>query len=175
MAFFDDLKEKVSGLASTGMAKSRQLGEMAKLKANSLAEEDTIKKAYLALGKLYYAERGMAPETAYAALCEKITAAKVNIEENKSRMEQLKAESGVNDLVEDVQQAGASVKQTLVEPLAEKVRDTAGDVKDATRDFLDRSKDAVENLSEKARDAAEKAADAMKDVAENLKDDRNAE
>ena len=168
MAFFDDLKDKVSGLASTGVAKSRQLGEIAKLKASNLAEEEAIKKAYLALGKLYYAERGMAPETAYAALCAKITAAKVNIEENKSRIEQLKHDSGVNDLAEDIQQAGVSVKQAVVEPLAEKIMDVADDVKSA-------AKETVENLGEKAEDAAEKTADTVKETVEQLRDDLDRE
>ena len=46
---------------------------------------------------LYYAERGMVPEAAYVALCERITAAKVNIEENKNRIAELKAEGNVSD------------------------------------------------------------------------------
>ena len=74
------------------MSKSKQLGEIAKLNLANVGEEDTIRKAYMEIGKLYYAERGMAPEPAYAALCEKITAAKVAIEENKNRVEELKAE-----------------------------------------------------------------------------------
>lgn len=91
MAFLDDLKEKAIDLAQSGVAKSRQLAEIAKLNLANTAEEDAIKKAYIEIGKLYYAERGAAPEAAYVALCEKITAAKVNIEENKSRIAELKA------------------------------------------------------------------------------------
>ena len=68
MAFsFDDLREKVTDLAQSGVAKSKQLAEIAKLKTSNMGEEDTIKKAYLELGRLYYAERGAAPEGAYAA------------------------------------------------------------------------------------------------------------
>lgn len=40
---------------------------------------------------------GHGPEAAYVSLCEKITAAKINIEENKARIAELKAESGVSD------------------------------------------------------------------------------
>lgn len=62
MAFsFDDLREKVTDLAQSGVAKSKQLAEIAKLKTSNMGEEDTIKKAYLELGRLYYAERGAAP------------------------------------------------------------------------------------------------------------------
>lgn len=100
MAFFDNLdslKDRAMDLAQTGVAKSKQLAEIAKLKTANLAEEDTIKKAYIEIGKLYYAEWGMAPEPAFDALCQKITAAKVNIEENKSRMEEIKADGVVVD------------------------------------------------------------------------------
>ena len=92
MAFFDAFKDKAIDLAQTGMAKSKQLAEIAKLNLANASEEDDIKKAYIEMGKLYYAERGMAPEAAYAVLCEKVTAAKVNIEENKARIEELKAD-----------------------------------------------------------------------------------
>lgn len=94
---FDSLKDKAKDLAQTGVSKSKQLGEIAKLNLANVAEEDAIKKAYIEIGKLYYAERGMAPEPAYAALCEKITASKVNIEENKNRVEELKAAGNVAD------------------------------------------------------------------------------
>lgn len=97
MAFFDfdSIKDKARDLAQTGVSKSKQIGEIAKLNLANVGEEDAIKKAYIEIGKLYYAERGMAPEAAYAALCEKITAAKVNIEENKNRIEELKSEGGI--------------------------------------------------------------------------------
>lgn len=79
------------------MAKSKQLAEIGKLNLSSAGEEDAIKKAYIEIGKLYYAERGMAPETAYVALCEKITASKITIEENKARIAEIKAEGNVSD------------------------------------------------------------------------------
>ena len=111
MAIFDfeALKDKAKDLAQTGVSKSKQMGEIAKLNLANVGEDDTIRKAYMEIGKLYYAERGMAPEPAYAALCEKITAAKVAIEENKNRVEELKAEDS---------SAEADVISS-VEPLAE--------------------------------------------------------
>ena len=101
MAFsFDDLREKVTDLAQSGVAKSKQLAEIAKLKTSNMGEEDTIKMAYIELGKLYYAEKGAAPEAAYAASCEKITAAKAAIEANNDRIAELK--SSADDEVEVV-------------------------------------------------------------------------
>lgn len=90
MAFFDNLKEKVTDLAQAGVAKSKQMAEIAKLKAANMSEQDTIKKAYLEIGKLYYAEKGSTPEGGYAAACEKITAAKANIAANNAKIEELK-------------------------------------------------------------------------------------
>ena len=97
MAFFDELKDRAMDLGRAGVAKSKQLAEITKLTLTNVSEEDNIKKAYGEIGRLYYAERGMAPEPAYAHLCEKITAAKVNIEENKARIAQIKQESGISD------------------------------------------------------------------------------
>lgn len=103
MALFDNFKEKFTDLAQSGAAKTKQLTEIAKLKGANLAEEDAIKKAYVELGKLYYAEKGDAPDAAYAALCEKITASKSVIAANKARIDELKNESGEVDLdVEDI-------------------------------------------------------------------------
>ncbi len=98
MGFFDNLKEtadtlkeKATDLAQSGVATSKRLAEIAKLKTANMAEEDTIKKAYIELGKLYYAEHGATPEGAYAAACEKITASKATIEANNDRISELKS------------------------------------------------------------------------------------
>ena len=100
------LKDKATDLAQTGAAESKRLAEIAKLKSANLSEEGAIKKAYIEIGKLYYAERGMTPDAAYAALCEKITASKAAIEVNNARIEEIKEEDdeiieGVVEKVED--------------------------------------------------------------------------
>ena len=97
MAFFDEFKGRAIDLAQSSVAKSKQLAEIAKLKLANAGEEDNIKKAYLEMGKLYYAERGMAPDAAYAALCEKVTSAKKQIKKNKEQMEILKNDSHLSD------------------------------------------------------------------------------
>lgn len=97
MALIDDLKVRAVELTQAGMAKSKQLAEIARLNLANAGENDSIRKAYLELGKLYYAERGMAPEAGYTALCEKITTAKINIEENNARIAQIKEEGALKD------------------------------------------------------------------------------
>ena len=97
MAFLDELRDRAMDLGRAGVAKSKQLAEITRLSLNNASEEDAIKKAYVEIGKLYYAERGMAPEAAYVSLCEKITAAKINIEENKARIAEIKAANDIRD------------------------------------------------------------------------------
>ena len=107
---FDSLKDRATDLAQAGVAQSKRLAEIAKLKMANMSEEDAIKRAYLEIGKLYYAERGSAPEPAYAALCQRITDAKINIEENKARIAQLKQEGKLSE--EDVFQATSQAQYT---------------------------------------------------------------
>ena len=45
MSLFDTLKERATDLAQSGVAKSKELAEIGKLKLDNAAEEDAIKKA----------------------------------------------------------------------------------------------------------------------------------
>ena len=108
MAFFEEWKDKATDLGRAGMAKSKQLMEITRLSMNNAGEEDAIRKAFLEMGKLYYAERGGAPEPAYQALCQRVTAARRTIEENKARIAQMKKEGVLSD--EDIIEATAVVQ-----------------------------------------------------------------
>ena len=99
---FESLKDRAADLAQAGVAQSKRLAEIAKLKTANMAEEDAIKKAYIELGKLYYAENGAAPDGAYAAACERITASKALIETNNERIAELKQPGDPEPEVEDV-------------------------------------------------------------------------
>ena len=116
MGFFDTFKEKATDLAQAGVAQSKRLAEIAKLKTANMGEEDTIKKAYVELGKLYYAEHGAAPDGAYAAACEKVTAAKAAIEANNDRIAELK-ESGDEEAAEFVQAEPVAEEPAPEEPV----------------------------------------------------------
>lgn len=124
MTSFEELRAKALDLAQVGAAKAKELTDVAKLNIANSSEEDAIRRAYIDLGKLYYAERGMAPEPAYAGLCEKITEAKQRIEENKAKMAEMKGSESEEDIPvvhtqdapeTDVPQEDAPV----VEPLSE--------------------------------------------------------
>lgn len=128
MAFLDKLdtlKEKAVDLAQSGAAKSKELAEIGKLKLNNAAEEDAIKKAYMEIGKLYYAERGLTPDAAYAALCEKITASKAVIEANNLRLEEMKAAE------EETEEAAEILNKVedAVETVEEKVEEVVEEIK----------------------------------------------
>ena len=102
MDFINDLQERATDLAQSVVATSKRLAEIAKLKASNMAEEDTIRKAYVELGKLYYTEHGTTPDGAYAAACEKITAARAAIETNNDRIAELKATAEAEGEIIDV-------------------------------------------------------------------------
>ena len=113
MGFLDNLTEIATDLAQSvaatskrlaeaGVATSKRVAEIAKLSASNLAEEGGIKKAYVELGKLYYAEHGATPDGAYAAACEKITAARAAIETNNDRIAELKSSAEAEGEVIDV-------------------------------------------------------------------------
>lgn len=110
----NDLKERAKDLAQTGVAKAleltdtgvskaKQLAEISKLKVLNLSEQDAIRRAYMDLGRLYYAERGSAPEAAYADLCDKITHSKAQIQVNEQRIADLKSSGNLTD--EEVEHA----------------------------------------------------------------------
>ena len=87
---FDSLKDQAVDLAQAGVAQSKRLAEIARLKMDNMSQQDAVKKVYIEIGKLYYAERGLSPDGAYAAACERITAARAAIESNKARIDELK-------------------------------------------------------------------------------------
>ena len=100
---FDSLKDRAVDLAQAGVAQSKRLAEIARLKMDNMSQQDAIKKAYVEIGKLYYAERGLSPDGAYAAACERVTAARAAIETNNDRIAELKRAGGEEAEAETVE------------------------------------------------------------------------
>ena len=132
---FETLRDKATDLAQAGVAQSKRLAEIAKLKTANMAEEDTIKKAYIEIGKLYYAEQGTAPDGAFAAACERITASKAVIETNNERIAELKqpddpepealdeeAAQVVEEAAEAVEKAAEAVEEAAAAPETEEAK-----------------------------------------------------
>ena len=93
---------RAKGLADAGVAKARELSEIGKLKVQNSTEQEAIRKAYSDLGKLYYAERGSAPEGPYAELCQRVTDALARISYNNERIADIKAAGRSAGVEEDV-------------------------------------------------------------------------
>ena len=134
----DTLKDRAVDLAQAGVAQSKRLAEIAKLKMANMSEEDTIKKAYLEIGKLYYAEKGAAPDGAYAAACERITAARAAIETNKDRIAELKqpGDPAEEEIVAEytVEEAAQEEQAPEAAPAEEKPEETAAPAQEETKE-----------------------------------------
>ena len=88
---------KARELADSGVAKAKEITEIGKLKVSNSTEQEAIRKAYSELGKLYFAERGSAPEAAYADACQRITDALARISYNNERIADIKAAGHIGD------------------------------------------------------------------------------
>ena len=101
---------KAKELADAGVAKARELSEIAKLKVQNSTEQETIRKAYFELGKLYYAEHGSAPEEVYADPCRRITDALARISYNNERIADIKAAGRTSDTEVDADEEPAEAE-----------------------------------------------------------------
>ncbi len=92
MAMFEKFRDKAMNLAEVGMNKAKEVGEIAKLNLAIAAEEENIKKAYIEIGKLYYAANAINPDPAYAEFCLKVGECKTKIDLNKAKIAEIKAD-----------------------------------------------------------------------------------
>ena len=82
---------KTRGYAEKAADKAKDVARIAKLNMELGAEKDTIEKAYLEIGKLYYETRKNAPDGFFVQLCDEITLANDNITKLLSELDELKA------------------------------------------------------------------------------------
>ena len=94
---FDAIMSKVSEVAQSGVAKAKDLAEIAKLKVSNASEKDAIKKAYTEMGKLYFAQHADNPDPEFAALCAKVAECKERIVYNNERIADIKSADGITD------------------------------------------------------------------------------
>lgn len=97
MALFeklDDLCGKATEIMQTGMDKATEMMQsgvaIAKLKTDNMAEEDAMRRAFLAIGRMYFELYGDAPDPAFSVECERIQACKRRIAENELRLAEMK-------------------------------------------------------------------------------------
>lgn len=92
---FGSIKEKMGNLAQAGVAQGKKVASIAKLKADNMAQQDAIRKAYFAIGKAYYAKMQGQPDEEFAELCGKVDAAMDAIAANNAALKDLKAAAEV--------------------------------------------------------------------------------
>ena len=122
---FDEIKEKAADLANSGVAKSKTMADIAKLKTSSMAAEDAVKKAYLAIGKAVYEALESGAEAEIEAFVEKIRENKALIAENAARIAELRnagkgteteaAEIGAEEIAEEIVEAAEEAVEDLIE------------------------------------------------------------
>ena len=102
MAFFDnlkldDLRERASDLANSGIAKSKNLAEIARLKAGIMAEEDGLRRAYIEIGKAVCESLETGAEAEIDAYVEKVKACKALIAENEAKIAAIRSEAQITE------------------------------------------------------------------------------
>ncbi len=106
---FDSIKEKAGNLVQAGVSQSKKVATIAKLKSDNLSQKDALRKAYLAIGKQYYAEKVGQPDEAYAALFAQADAALATIAANNAKLEEMKAAEEIIVTAEDIDLDDADV------------------------------------------------------------------
>ncbi|MDR1131085.1 MAG: hypothetical protein LBL15_01545 [Oscillospiraceae bacterium] len=85
---------KTRDFAEKAADKAKDVARVAKLNMELSAEKDTIEKAYLEIGRLYYETRKSSPDGFFVQLCDEITLANENIARILSELEALKTGLG---------------------------------------------------------------------------------
>ena len=81
---------KTRGFAEKAADKAKDVARIAKLNMELTAEKDTIEKAYLEIGKLYYETHKNSPDGFFVQLCDEIALANDNITKILSELDDLK-------------------------------------------------------------------------------------
>lgn len=143
------IKEKVGTIAQAGVAQTKKVASIAKLKADNMAQQDAARKAYFAIGKKLYAEKQGQPDEGYAELFAKVDAALAAIAANNAALEELKAvEEVVIDV--DVEMQAGEVPEDVEAPAGDEasVEDVVADVEAVIADAAAPEEAPAENNDE---------------------------
>ena len=135
-----DFAEKAADKAKAG-------GRIAKLTMEISSEKETMKKAYLEIGRLYYEAHKDAPEGFFLQLCEEVALAEKNIADKEAEIAALKEEFGGKG-EPDVAVEFEEVVEQEESSVAEKVEDIADTIGDAAEEVIEKAEDAVENFKD---------------------------
>lgn len=114
----DAIKEKVGTIAQAGVAQTKKVATIARLKTDNMAQQDAIRKAYLAIGRLCYAKYKDAPDEELAPLFAKVDNALATIAANNAVLEEMKA---AEEVVIDVEMQAGEMPDDVEEPSVDDV------------------------------------------------------
>jgi hypothetical protein len=124
MAKIDDIKGavmdtigsvagKTRDLAGNVADKAKDVSRIAKLNIEINTEKDTIKKAYIEIGKLYYETHKDDPDGFFVQLCDEITVATESIKSKEAEIAEIKAaaQDGEPDVVVEFENVVADAEE----------------------------------------------------------------
>ena len=90
VAFWDDIKNKVSDTTNSAITKANEIAEVSKLNGLISEEDKKIKNLYYQIGKLYVANQGSNPAPEYAELVAAVIESGRAMKEYKAQINTLK-------------------------------------------------------------------------------------
>jgi len=123
--------DKSVEIARTVGDKAKIVGKIAKLRTEVAMEKDSVKKAYVEIGKLYYQKHKNDPETDMAQIIAEVSVSLEAVNAKTAEILALKKE-----LADDF--------GDFTETAAEKAEDIADDVKETVEDVVEKVADAVD-------------------------------
>lgn len=135
----DAIKEKVGTIAQAGVAQTKKVATIARLKTDNMAQQDAIRKAYLAIGRLCYAKYKDAPDEELAPLFAKVDNALATIAANNAVLEEMKA---AEEVVIDVEMQAGEMPDDVEEP---SVDDVMADVQETVSEATAEPETPVES------------------------------
>ncbi|MPM30545.1 hypothetical protein SDC9_77095 [bioreactor metagenome] len=105
MLSLEELKGKAKDVAQTGVARVLDTGRIAKLSLSNATEAEGLKKVYMEIGRLYYEQHGLCPDSRFESLCDKVTETKARVVANKALITEIKINGVVDDEVCEPEEA----------------------------------------------------------------------
>lgn len=91
---WNDWKETTMNLARAGAAKAREVGEGARIRLDTLGEEETLRRLYLEIGKLYLTLHRDDPEEPFEELFRQVAESRQKIRDNEDKLDNLRRQEG---------------------------------------------------------------------------------
>ena len=169
---FESLKNIALEAAQAAVKATKNAAAVTRANISILSEQEKQKKAFMELGKLYYRDyiTGEEPDDAeYLPICDRITEAAKNIEALRTNIDDLKAETEVD---EDVP---AETEETAEDKACKEEAKSVEETLDELSSELDNLHEELKKLDDMEGKPAEAAENAEKVVFEVVDDEPKAE